>query len=111
MSGKATTLICLQRDKGGILVLAEEGSALSVLGRSSAPANLAASPGGNGDNDSHDEENGHDDKGKDPLEGNDLSQELRDTDGSGEHAKRESHGVILIDVSFDANAWTKILTL
>lgn len=96
-----TTLVCAEKNEIGILLLGEEGSALLILGSSSVPADVTASPRGDSDNDGHEEKDSHDDKGKDPLEGDNLAQELRDTEGSREDAEGKSHGVILYHVSFE----------
>jgi hypothetical protein len=85
---------CLVMD-GSILVVGQERSAL-LVGRGSASSRLASAKSGNGDHDSRDEQDGHDGKGEDPLEGNDLAEELRDTDGGGEDAEREPDGVVLV---------------
>ncbi len=45
------------------------------------------------------EKDTHNDKGKDPLEGNCLAEELADTEGGGEDGECEAHGVVLGFVS------------
>jgi len=68
-----------------------------LVSRCRSPANLSASPGGDCDNDSCDEEKSHDDESENPLESNDLVKELRNTNGRGKNTEREAHGVILVD--------------
>lgn len=50
------------------------------------------------DEDGGDEESCHYGESEDPLEGNDLSQELPDAERSGEDAKCETHRVILLHI-------------
>jgi len=50
---------------------------------------------GEGNNDGGNEEDGHDGEGKDPLEGDDLAEELTNTEGGAENAEGEAHSVIL----------------
>lgn len=62
-----------------------------------SPRKFPSGPSWNGDDESEDEENSHDDKGKNPLEGNDLVGELGDTERGREHAEGEADGVVLVD--------------
>lgn len=68
------------------LILCEERGTL-LVSRGSAPVDLAASRGRNSDNDSSDEKQSHDDKGKDPLESNHLVKELRNSNCSSKDAQ------------------------
>lgn len=79
-----------------LLVVSKEGSTL-LVGRGRSEVDLSASRGGDGNNQSQDEEDGHDDKGKDPLEGNDLVEELSNTNRSSKNAEGETDGVILVE--------------
>lgn len=74
----------------------ERGAFLVGRGRPS-PGDVSASPGGHCNKDSHDKQESHDDEGEDPLEGDDLAQELGDTNRGSEHTERESHGIVLVD--------------
>ena len=56
---------------------------------------MAAEDLGEGDDKGGNEEGGHDGEGEDPLEGDDLSEELADTEGSAENAEGKSNGVVL----------------
>lgn len=49
----------------------------------------------NGDQDGEHKEGSHDSKGKDPLESDDLGEELADTKRSCEDTESKAHGVIL----------------
>jgi hypothetical protein len=80
------------------LILCEERGTL-LVSRRTAPVDLSASRGRDSDDDSSDEKQSHDDKGKDPLEGNHLVKELGNSDCSSKDAKREAHSVILHTVS------------
>lgn len=60
------------------LVLRQQWGTLPIL-TDHLSAFEGTSTGGDGSR--RDEENSHDDEGKDPLEGNDLGEELRDADG------------------------------
>lgn len=73
----------------------KERSTLGIGLRLSSPGKVLAGCRGNCDTDSGDEEDGHDGECKNPLEGNNLSEELANTNGCGEHAEVESNGVIL----------------
>jgi hypothetical protein len=42
------------------------------------------------------EENTHDDEGKDPLECDDLCEELANSDGGCQDAQREAYGIVLL---------------
>lgn len=75
--------------------LVEEGCALGVRIVPALPLKLLAGPGGHGHGDGRDEEHRHDDEGKDPLQGNNLAEELRDANRSGQDAEVEPHGVVL----------------
>lgn len=78
------------------LVVVQERRSLLVLGNDSlASAEAAAEDLGEGNGKGSDEEGGHDGKGKYPLEGDDLSEELADTEGGAEDAEGEAHGVVL----------------
>lgn len=56
---------------------------------------LLAKDSWNCDDQGGEEENTHDDKGKDPLERNSLGQELANPDGGCQDAQCEAHGVVL----------------
>lgn len=56
---------------------------------------LLAEDSWNCDDQGGEEENGHDDKGKDPLECNGLDEELANADGGCQDAQCEAHGVVL----------------
>lgn len=78
------------------LVVVQERSSLLVLGNNSlASAEAAAEDLGEGDDKGGNEEGGHDGEGEDPLEGDDLSEELADTKGSAENAEGKANGVVL----------------
>lgn len=47
------------------------------------------------DDDGRKKEGCHNNEGKDPLEGNDLSQKLTNTEGSSENAECETHRIVL----------------
>lgn len=59
------------------------------------PLDILACPGRDCDKDGFDEEEGHDDEGKNPLQGNDLAEELSDANGGGKDAEGEAHGIVL----------------
>jgi len=75
----------------------EQWRAFRVAGRSSPPSEFPATPGGHGNGKCHDEEDSHDDKGKDPLQSNNLALELSDTNCCRKNGKGETHGVIIVD--------------
>lgn len=78
------------------LVVSKKRSTLHVSGsRATAPVGLAASPGGHSDGERGNEEDRHDDEREDPLEGDNLVEELADTDGGCEDAEGEADGVVL----------------
>lgn len=78
---------------GGRLV--EERCTFLVC-RSDAPPSGVSAGGARGSNgDGQHEEDSHDDKGKDPLECNDLALELSDSNCGGQDAESEAHGVVL----------------
>lgn len=81
--------------KVGRLVVIEERSPLLILGYHRFPSR-GTEDARNRDEDSGDKEGCHDCKGEDPLKGYDLSQELADTERSGEDAECEPHRVILL---------------
>lgn len=62
----------------------------------SPEANLFAKDTWNCDDKCGEEQDGHDCKGKDPLECNGLGEELTDTEGSSEDTKREADGIVLV---------------
>jgi len=78
-----------------LLAVVEKGSSLLVLGDDRLSTGCTKSTG-DSDNDSRDEESCHDNECEDPLEGNDLSQELADTEGSSKNAERKTHRIILV---------------
>lgn len=77
------------------LLVVEQRSALGVGLLGAPPLDLLAGPGGDGNAKGREEEQGHDDKGEDPLQSNNLAGELSDTNGSSESAEPEAHGVVL----------------
>jgi hypothetical protein len=84
------------------LALDSDGHVVSVVGeeRSALLVNrwniiLLACPSGHGDDNGQDEEDCHDGKGKDPLEGHDLAMELSHSDGGRQDTETEAHGVVL----------------
>jgi hypothetical protein len=77
-----------------LLVVVEKRGALSIGHRSAAPVKVTALPG---NDEGHDKENRHDDKGKDPLEGSNVVDKLGDANGGREHAERKAHGVVLVN--------------
>lgn len=79
---------CLLVEKRGALGI---GNGLVAA----APADVAAGPDGDGNAQGRDKEDAHDDKGKDPLEGDNVTGELSDTNGGSEDGEGEAHGVIL----------------
>lgn len=85
--------MCLFSPLGGRLV--EQRRAFLVSARGSPPSDVSARHGWNSNGDRRDEENSHDDEGKDPLEGNDLALELGDTNCRREDAESKAHGVVL----------------
>lgn len=73
----------------------EQRSALLVGSRRSLGA---TSPGWNGNAERKEEEDGHDGEGKDPLQGDDLGQELMDAQRGSENAEPKTHSVVAIEV-------------
>lgn len=65
----------------------------------SSEANLPSEDTRNGDEQSKNKESSHDTESEDPLEGNDLSKELPNTEGSGEDAEGKPHSVVLYSIS------------
>jgi len=63
----------------------------------SAEAELLAKDARNRNQQGADEQNTHDSECKDPLQGNDLDEELTDTKCSCENGKTEAHGIVLVD--------------
>lgn len=61
----------------------------------SAEAKLLAKDTWDSDEESSDEESGHNGECEDPLESDGLGEELSDAEGSSEVAESESHGVVL----------------
>lgn len=60
-----------------------------------SPSVVAAGGSRDGDHQGGDKQSRHDGKGKDPLEGDDLAEELGNANGGGHHTEVEAHGVIL----------------
>jgi hypothetical protein len=83
------------------LGIVEQRRALGIRIGGALP--LLAGPGGNSDRDGSKEEDSHDDKGEDPLQGDNLTEELRDANGGGKNAEREAHGVVLVDDDEEAS--------
>jgi hypothetical protein len=79
-----------------LILLSEKRSAL-LISRCTTPVDLPASRSRNSNNNRSDEKQSHDDKGKDPLEGNHLVKELRNSNSGSKDAKREAHCVILVN--------------
>lgn len=82
------------------LVLGEERSTFGV-GRA-AERDVSACPGRNGNDQGQDEQHRHDGEGEDPLEGDNLGEELADTESGSQDAQVESHGVILFSGSVNS---------
>lgn len=78
---------------GGRLV--EERCTFLVCRGDAPPSGVSAGCARGGNGDGQHEENRHDDKGEDPLECNDLSLELGDTNCGGQDAESKAHGVVL----------------
>lgn len=79
-----------------LLVVVQERSSLLVLSNNSlSSAEASTEDLGESNDNGGDEEGGHDGEGKDPLEGNDLSEELADTQGGAENTKGKANGVVL----------------
>lgn len=82
----------------GHSVVFQERSAL-LIGRDDvllgAEAEFLAKDTWNGDDESSQEEGGHDGKGEDPLECNGLGEELANAESCREVAESESHRVVL----------------
>lgn len=85
MSGESILLLVQQRLALGIL--ADNGTTLE---------GVLANDTGKTDQHRQDKEDTHDGESKDPLEGNDVGEELRDTQGSGQDREVEAHGVVLV---------------
>lgn len=82
--------------QGVRFLLVEKRSALGIRVHGTlSPANVTAGPNGHGNAERGEEEDGHDGKGKDPLEGDNVVGELGNTNGGSEDGEREAHGVIL----------------
>lgn len=79
----------------GELGLVEKGRTLGVTVGGALPLELLAGPGGYGHGDGRDKEHSHNDESEDPLQGNNLAEELRNTNGGREDAEIEAHGVVL----------------
>lgn len=91
-----TTVAALRAAYGDlVVVVGKQGSTLGVSLCLSSPGEIIAGGGRDCDTDGGDEEGGHDCECENPLESNDLSEELANTDGRGEDAKVKSHGVVL----------------
>jgi hypothetical protein len=93
------------------LSIVEKRSPLLVSSRGSLEP---PGPRRNGDSDCRDEEEGHDDKGEDPLERDDLAQELGDSDRGSKNTEGESHRVVLSQSVLDVATWSRaslVLTL
>lgn len=79
------------------ILLGEERGAFLVGGFSMSPGELSSRPSWDGNDQSEDEKNSHDNKGKDPLEGDNLMGELRNTKRGREHTEGEANGVIFVN--------------
>jgi len=78
------------------LVVIQERSSLLVRRNSvSSEANLLAKDAWDSDDKGAEEQSSHDRKGKDPLESDDLSQELTNTEGSCQDTECKAHGIVL----------------
>lgn len=78
------------------LVVVQQRCSFLVLGNDSlTSAEAAAKDLGESNDKGRNEEGGHDGEGKDPLEGDDLSEELANTKGGAENAEGEADGVVL----------------
>jgi hypothetical protein len=97
----------------GTSILFQERSPLTVVGNNRLPCepDLFAKNTWNGNDQSAKEQNGHDRKSKDPLECDDLEQELANAQGGGENTERKAHGVVLREISFDDVFESGIFTL
>jgi hypothetical protein len=74
-----------------LILVVEKRSALLVSGR----RRLSSKPGTASDGAAAEEERSHANEGKDPLEGDDLVEELANTESSGEDTEGETDGVVL----------------
>lgn len=79
------------RKSSGLILVVEKRGALLVNGNGGLPA----SPSATGDGTAADEESGHADKGKDPLESDDLVEKLPDAEGGRKNAESEADGIVL----------------
>lgn len=76
-------------------VISQQWSSLSILSPLTSDTNLLAKDAWERDDEGSEEEDAHDDKGKDPLESDGLAEELADAEGGGEDGEGEAHGVVL----------------
>lgn len=79
-----------------LVVLAEERSTLGVGLHLLSPLEVFSSRSRDGDDHGGNEQGSHNGEGENPLESNNLSEELSNADGGGEHAQVETHGVVLV---------------
>lgn len=80
------------------LVISEKRSSLPVSWRRRgllSPAVVSASGGRDRDDNGGHEQDSHDGEGEDPLERDNLSEELGDTNGGCQNAQVEAHGIVL----------------
>lgn len=77
--------------KWGSLLVCWNHSALSVT----PETDLLAKDARNGNNEGREEENPHNDKGKDPLEGKCFGEELSNSEGCSKDTESKANGVVL----------------
>lgn len=80
----------------GLVILQKRRSfAVLVDNSRSSEADLLSIRTRHSNEKSEEEQSGHDCKGKDPLEGNNLAEELADAKRCGQDAQSETHGVVI----------------
>lgn len=77
------------------LIIAKQRITLRILLAAAVP-DILAHPNGDRNAEGDNKKEGHDGKGKDPLQGNGLGEELTDTNGSREYAQGKPHSVVLV---------------
>jgi len=77
------------------VVIQERGSFLVRRHSVSSEADLLAKDAWDSDDKGAEEQSSHDRKGKDPLESDDLSQELTNTEGSCQDTECKANGIVL----------------
>lgn len=87
------TRLDLRSESSGLILVVKKRGTFLVNGN----GRLTASPSATSDSAAADEESGHADKGKDPLESDDLVEKLPDAEGGRKNAESEADGIVLED--------------